>query len=286
LDEPVCDLHTHTLYSDGTLTPEELIRSAKAVGLSAIAVTDHDITDGIDAAQTEAKKHGMEVIPGIELSASAPGKNGREEEMHILGYFLDYNDAGLQKKLAEFREARRGRFEKIIEKLAEIGVRLDVSKIKAGADGHALGRPHIARALVEGGHVSSVEEAFERYLRDGARAAVPKMKLTPGECLRMIKDAGGISSIAHPRFGAPKDKEGWEALAREGLDGIEVYHSQHTSSEIKKYEKIAKDLGLLVTGGSDFHAFQNGAKGQLGDVRLPMNHLDALRQKKASLARR
>lgn len=278
-----CDFHTHTVYSDGTLTPEQLVREAHKAGLTTLSVTDHDITDGIEAAQTEAHRLGMEVIPGIELSAMVKNANGMESEMHILGYFIQYRNAHFQETLAMFRRTRLKRAEHMIAKLAHLGMKLKTEKIERHAEGKAVGRPHIARALVEAGHVTNFDEAFHKYLKEGRPAYVPKALLTPVECVQLIRRVGGLAAVAHPLFGGPRQRKGWEALIKAGLNGIEAYHSQQPPHMAKEYERLAQEYGLLVTGGSDFHSFENGPKGKLGDVRMPASVLEAMRGRKNSL---
>lgn len=275
-----CDLHTHSTYSDGTLTPAELVRAAKAARLDVIALTDHDTTDGVPEAVAEGRRIGLEVIPGIELSSSVASPTGQESEMHILGYFLRCDDAHFQNTLALLRKERVGRGIKILAKLAELGMPLNDTKWGESDDGKSFGRPHIARALVAAGHVGSVQEAFNRYLSDGKPAFVPKPMPSPAECIRMIRRVGGLAVLAHPMFGAPRQKQGWEALIKAGLNGIEAYHSQHSANQIREYVALAREFDLLVTGGSDFHAFDGSKRGQLGEVHIPEELLEALRRKK------
>jgi predicted metal-dependent phosphoesterase TrpH len=281
-----CDLHMHTFYSDGTLSPTELVRAAHKVGLTHISLTDHDITDGIDEAAEEGKKLGVEVVAGVELSAMVRNANGVESEMHILGYFLNYRNAHFQETLGMFRKTRLKRAEHMIVKLGHLGLKLSPDKIRDHANGKAVGRPHIARALLEAGYVASFEEAFHKYLKEGRPAYVPKALLTPVECVQLIRRVGGLAVVAHPQFGGPRQKKGWESLVRAGLNGIEAYHSQQPPGQAKSYERIAQEFGLLVTGGSDFHSFENGPKGALGDVRLPYSCLEALRTHKDSHEKR
>ncbi len=278
-----CDLHTHSTFSDGTLTPSELVRAAKAARLDIIALTDHDTTDGVPEAVAEGKRLGLEVIAGIELSSSVSSPTGQESELHILGYFLRFEDVHFQKLLTLFRQERLGRGKKILAKLSELGMPIDSADIQEFAEGKSFGRPHIARALVKARYVGTVQEAFNRFLKDGKPAYVPKPMPSPAECIKMIRRVGGLAVLAHPTFGAPRQRQGWEALIKAGLNGIEAYHSQHTPTQIREFVKLAKDLNLLVTGGSDFHAFDGSKRGQLGEVHLSEEILQTLRQKKLEL---
>lgn len=272
-----CDLHTHTLHSDGTLSPADLVRQAKKAGLDAIAITDHDTVAGLPEAEKEGRRHGMEIIPGVELTAVPPRKSGGESEMHILGYFIDPEDFHLQKALAGFRGERSRRLDLVLKRLAGLGLPLERSQVEAHAKGEAVGRPHIARALVEAGHVKTFDQAFDRYLQSGRAAYVPKIGPSPAECVALIRRAGGVASVAHPRFGGPSTREEWDALVAAGLGGIEARHSEQSAAEGKRYDRLARELGLVATGGSDFHSLKDGPKGRLGDVRLPYEVVERLR---------
>lgn len=275
-----CDLHMHTNYSDGTLTPEQLIQAAHAAGLTTVSLTDHDITDGLDAASEEGARLGVEVIAGIELSAMVKNAQGMETEMHILGYFINHRNAHFQETLTMFRKTRLKRAEHMIAKLAHLGMKLNTDKIEAHAQGKAVGRPHIARALMEAGHVRNFDEAFEKYLKEGRPAYVPKAQLSPVECVQLIRRVGGLAVVAHPQFGGPRQKKTWESLIRAGLNGIEAFHSQQAPHIAKEYERLAQEYGLIATGGSDFHSAENGPKGKLGDVRMPYSVVESLRARK------
>ncbi|MBI4396161.1 MAG: PHP domain-containing protein [Elusimicrobia bacterium] len=294
-----CDLHTHTVLSDGTLTPEQLVQAAKEAGLSAIAVTDHDTTQGLGPAEEEGRRLGVEILPGIEMSAKTVSAKGVETDIHILGYLIRHQDARFQDVLTMLRRERETRTRKILEKLERLGIRLTMKDVGAVAGGKylgrpsgratgteggpvALGRPHIARAMVRAGYVKTFEDAFQKYLRDGGPAYVEKTYLSPAECIQMIRRIDGVAVLAHPRFGGPRGQKGWDALVKAGLDGIEAYHSQHSAPMAKSYERLALEHGLLVTGGSDFHSHENDFTGKLGDVRMPYSVIEAMRSRKAS----
>ena len=248
-----CDLHMHTIHSDGTLTPRALVELAKAKGLVCIALTDHDTLSGIEEAQTAGNRIGIEVIAGVEISVKfEPGT------MHMLGYFVDRNSKKLSEGLASIQEARRMRNPKIIELLKSQGIHISLKEVERESGGGQVGRPHFARVLVKKGYVKDSEEAFDKYLAKGAPAYVDKRKLTSREAIEMIEEAGGIASLAHPKqlkLDSKPDQfeETIEQLQSEGLKGLEVYSSCQSQTEAARYRKTAERLGLIITGGSDFH---------------------------------
>jgi predicted metal-dependent phosphoesterase TrpH len=245
------DFHLHTTHSDGSCTPAEVIALAAKAGVTALAITDHDITTGIPEATAAGKDRGIEIIPGIEISSLLGGS-----ELHMLGYFLDYQDARLSDRLTHLRESRHRRNPKIIECLQAAGIDITYDEVRTLAGTDAVGRPHIARVLMEKGVVSSAKEAFDRWLADGRPAYVPRELPTPAEAIQWIKDAKGLAVLAHPTW--VKTTEGTladlvRALKADGLDGVEVHYSTHTVRQTRDYLALAKQQGLLVTGGSDFH---------------------------------
>ena len=248
-----CDLHMHTLHSDGTLTPTELVRLAKDKGLACIALTDHDTLNGIEEAQAEGNRIGVEVISGVEISVRfEPGT------MHILGYFVDRNCLTLKEGLAEIQGARRQRNPQIIEKLRALGIDISLEEVKRESGGDQVGRPHFARVLVQKKYVKDFEEAFNKYLTKGAPAYIDKRKLTSREAFEMIEAAGGIPSLAHPKLlkldsNLKQFEETIEQLRAEGLKGLEVYSSCQSKKEAAHYRKTAEKFRLIITGGSDFH---------------------------------
>lgn len=245
------DFHLHTTHSDGSCTPTEVIALAADAGVTALAITDHDITTGIPEATAAGKERGIEIIPGIEISSLLGGS-----ELHMLGYFLEYQDARLSERLSGLRESRHRRNPQIIERLQAAGIDITYDEVRTLAGTDAVGRPHIARVLMEKGVVSSAKEAFDQWLADGRPAYVPRELPTPAEAIRWIKEAKGLAVLAHPTW--VKTTEGTLAdlvrtLKADGLDGVEVHYSTHTVRQTRDYLALANQQGLLVTGGSDFH---------------------------------
>jgi predicted metal-dependent phosphoesterase TrpH len=262
------DLHLHTNFSDGTLSPEQLVLEANRLGFSAIAITDHDILDGIEPALSVGERYGVEVIAGVELSAESDG-----EEIHILGFYVDWQNQQFQQKLAQFRDSRRVRAMAIVDKLNQLGVDIGYDDVLRRADCSSVGRPHVAAALVERGDVSSASEAFYRFLGDGGPAYVPKHKLSPAEAIAMILDVGGIPVLAHPGV---LQQSIVPDLVSCGLMGLEAFHPYHSVETSDYYCDLAEKYNLLITGGSDCHG---QAKGRMvmGIVRLPYEHVNALK---------
>ena len=245
------DLHLHTTHSDGSCTPTEVVGLAHRVGVTAMAITDHDITTGLVEAMTAGEACGIEVIPGVEISSSFGNS-----EVHILGYFLDWEDIDLNKRLKTLRDSRHRRNPKIVEQLQNLGIDLTYEEVRALAGSDSVGRPHIARALMDKGIVSSAKEAFDRFLADGKPAYVPRDLPAPVEAIHWIKAAGGLAVLAHPTWVRCADRSLAELvrqLKADGLDGVEVYYSTHAARQTREYLSLAQQLGLLVTGGSDFH---------------------------------
>ena len=255
------DLHTHTIASDGLLAPEALVALAHDAGVGVLAVADHDSTDGVDPAMTAGRRVGMEIIPAVEINTDI-----HESEIHILGYYVDHHQAWLQEFLGRLRDGRVNRAAKMVEKLNALGIRIDFARVRALASG-AVGRPHVARALVEAGVVGSTEEAFEKYLGRNGPAYVERTKLSPPEAVQVIQRAGGIPVLAHPGWGV-KD-EVIPALVEAGLEGLEVYYPDHTPAMVTRYLEIAGRLRLLVTGGTDFHGGDLATKVPPGSQYVP-----------------
>lgn len=264
------DLHLHTTASDGTLTPPELVFQARAAGLSIISITDHDTTAGCDAARAAARDAALQLIPGIEISAVADGR-----DVHVLGYFIDARVASLQAFLDRQRADRIRRVTEMGDRLSALGCPIDVAPVMANAArGRSVGRPQIAAALVDAGHVRTPDEAFERFLEFGGAAYVPRHGASPAEVVAIIHGAGGLASLAHP--GITARDELIAPLAAAGLDALEAAHGDHDAATEARYRALAADLGLLVTGGSDFHGDTGHRASRLGTATLPPHDFEAL----------
>ncbi|MCS7230904.1 MAG: PHP domain-containing protein [Elusimicrobiota bacterium] len=276
--EKYVDLHIHTIYSDSNLSPKELIEYAKKLNLSAVGITDHDTTDGIEEAIKEANKYGIEVVPGIEISAIFNGSS--ENEVHILGYYIDWQDEELQEKLKLFRKARIERAYKILEKLKLVGINIDVEKIITKNNNSSIGRLHFARLLVEQKRVNSIKEAFDLYLGYGRCAYVPKFMFSVEEAISMILKAKGIPVLAHPYISIYNDNESFKKLIKQGIKGIEVFHSNHHKNVEEELMLIAEKYGLLITGGSDCHGKLDNLEVLLGSIKVPYVYLENLKKYK------
>jgi 3',5'-nucleoside bisphosphate phosphatase len=266
-------LHCHSTASDGECEPAEVARRARAVGLAAIALTDHDSTDGVADAAQEGAKLGVRVIPGCEFSVRAPWG-----ELHVLALFLPQADARLQTFLRDTRAARRRRGEQIIAKLQGLGVVIDLEDVQAqlGGDGRALGRPHVARALVDCGVCDNVSDAFRRYLGRGRAAYVEKPLPKLGEVADLVHDVGGLTVAAHL---GDHGKEGQLRIFQDqGLDCVEVRHPSHAPAVEQRLMRIAERLGLGITGGSDWHGESEYGESHapLGGMRVPDTWLEPL----------
>jgi len=248
----VVDLHTHSTASDGSLPPRDLVRLARQRGLQALALTDHDTVDGLAEALAAGAEFGVEVIPGVEISARHPLGS-----MHILGYFLDYQSELLGRRLAILKQARKDRNPQIIAKLNALGIPLRMAAVERISGGGQMGRPHIAQALFQGGYVRTLQEAFDVYLGNQGRAYVSKFRFPPEEAIAMIRDAGGLPVLAHPFTLGLHTPETLGPLLREltalGLVGVECHYPEYTLEQEALYASLARQLGLLITGGSDFH---------------------------------
>lgn len=270
--EGKADLHTHTLYSDGGLSPGELIKKAKDVGLNIVGITDHDSVGGLDEAIEEGGNSGVEVIPGIELSAVYDGN-----EIHILGYFIDFQSVLLQKSLEVLRKERLKRAGRIVDKLNNMKIPLTMESVLAGVSGESVGRPHIANALVSEGLAESYRQAFSKYLGDKCPAYEQKVTFSPQEAIGLIAECNGLSFLAHP--GNSVDDALIVHLVESGLDGIEVVHPSHSSDIVKRYRAIAAEYDLLESGGSDFHGGMKGDNDNFGHLWLPHSMVDNMRNR-------
>ena len=256
------DLHMHSAASDGTLNVEELVRLAASVGLKTIALTDHDTTAGLDDAILFGNKLGLEVIPSIELSAEDNG------EVHILGYFLNYDNQEFQTKLKHFRDTRFNRGELIVRKLAELGMPIEWKRVQEIANGASIGRPHFAEAMKEKGYVQTIAEAFEKYLHNGGPAFVDREKITPVQAVQMIRKVGGLAVLAHPTYVNDLDRI-LEETVQAGLAGIETYYGHYDNETVERFLELAHKYNIVPTGGSDFHGRDDGGQVYLGERLIP-----------------
>jgi len=258
-DDPRADLHLHTTASDGALTPTEAVEAASKMGLTAIGVTDHDTVAGIDEALAASAEFGVEVVPGVEISTLYA-----KTEAHILGYYMDHHDPELLATFRSLTDARYNRGRMIVEKLNSSGVALDFSQVEQIAQGGAIGRPHVARAMVEAGIVGSMDGAFGKYLCEGGPGYVERFKVTPAEAVRIIQAAGGVACVAH--VAKLKRDELIAELMEIGLVGIEASHPDHAAAGTRFYKRFAAKRGLIATGGSDAHCLGDPRRGGIGSV--------------------
>jgi len=270
------DLHIHTTFSDGSLSAQEVLQLASQNGLKAISITDHDCIDAYPELIKEGELLGVEVIPGVELSAEIDGK-----DIHILGYLIDIENAKLNQKLKEMKEVRYTRARKIVKNLNRQGIDLRFDTVLKIAGEGAIGRPHIAAAMLKEELIYSFREAFDRYIGYDSPAYVEKMNFRPREVFELILDAGGIPVLAHP--GATQVDERIPEFIKDGILGIEVYHPEHNVAITRYYKKLCRTQGLLMTGGSDFHAGEH-PKAEIGSIRAPYSILTHLRKKHQQLA--
>jgi predicted metal-dependent phosphoesterase TrpH len=264
------DLHMHTNYSDGQHSPEELIIKVKEAGIDMISITDHDTVDGIDEGVEFGQQKGIEVIPGLEISSDI-----KDREVHILGYFFDPKNRELEEYLKFFRAERIKRAARIAEKLNALGLEINLDDIMEVAKNSAVGRPHIAKAMVKKGLVSNYFEAFSKYIGNGCPAYERKVHVSPRSAFKIISDAGGLSFIAHP--GNLPDVIMME-LIEAGLDGIEVIHPSHLPHQIKHYRGIVNEYFLLESGGSDFHGGDRNDYTNLGKYTTSITKVEAMRK--------
>jgi hypothetical protein len=263
------DLHTHTNQSDGLLPPETLVQMAAEVGLRAIAITDHDEIGALEIAISIGDEFGIEIIPGVELSAVHQGY-----DVHILGYFIDFHHPRLLEFLNYFRNERLRRVHRILEKLNTLGCRVSLESVMRKAGPGSVGRPHVADVLLEEGHVTSYKEAFNRFLADGKAAFVPKVRLSPAEAVTIIHEAHGVACLAHP--GQNLTEPIILDIIRSGVDAIEVVHPKHSAHQREHFREHAVAFGLLETGGSDFHGGRKGEE-KLGDYVVGYEKVEKIR---------
>ncbi len=272
------DLHSHTTASDGGLGPRELVREAARHGGRVLAITDHDSTEALAEAFDEvARRPPMTLVPGIEINCDVDGG-----EVHILGYFLEYETEWFQAFLREQRAERVARVYRIAARLAELGMPIDPAEVFALVKEGSAGRPHIAQVMVARGYVKTFREAFDRYLRAGGPANVPRKRLSPAETVVTIRRVGGVPVLAHP--GLAERDEIIPDLVRAGLLGIECYYHEHSATQTRNYLQACKDLDLVATGGSDFHGLHIGRTNPLGSPPVPLSVYEALKAR-AEVAR-
>lgn len=256
------DLHVHTTASDGLLSPSQTVDAALRKGVWLLGIADHDTTEGVPEAAAAARAAGVTLVPGVELSVGSGPR-----EIHVLGYFVETEHEALQTVLARLRGARDTRNERILARLREMGMPLDSGRLKEIAGNGSVGRPHIATALLEAGHVGSLGEAFGRYLARGKQAYVGRERLEAAEAGVVIKQAGGIPVLAHPaKLGGP---QAIEQILDDGMEGVEVYHTDHTAMDVEMLLGIAKRRDLLVTGGSDSHGPYSEKPVAVGSLDIP-----------------
>ena len=269
--EPRADLHLHTHHSDGTFPPQEVVRRAKSLGLTTISVTDHDTVAALPAARAAAGKE-LEILAGVELTAISHGR-----ELHILGYGFREEDPALRGYLEQAQSRRRGRIQLMIDQLKERGIEVTLQEVeRVAGEGNSVGRPHLAEVMVKKRAVHSLNEAFDRYIGDHAPCFVKQAVLTAAGAARLIREAGGVAVLAHPHRMV---EDHWiPDLAAAGIEGIEVYHSDHDPSVTEHYRRIAQEQGLLMTGGSDCHGFRRAQGPLIGTVKVPDSCLENLKQ--------
>ena len=259
------DLHLHSTASDGKFSPEELVGKAAELGLTVIALTDHDSVDGIIPALKAAKAFpGLTVIPGVEISTDMP-----YGQAHVLGYFIDYTGDELRTSLERFRSSRQRRAQGMIAKLHDLGIDLDWQRVQEIAGEGSIGRPHIAQAMLEKGHITSFVEAFNKYIGQGGPAYVERDKMTPAEAVALILRAKGLPVLAHPATVTNPEALVVELKAA-GLIGIEAYYKDYSADETRAMAGLADRLGLIATGGSDYHGLDDSSEVMLGGVDVPV----------------
>ncbi|HMJ18409.1 MAG TPA: PHP domain-containing protein [Gemmatimonadaceae bacterium] len=269
------DLHTHSTASDGTLPPEQVVEAAAQCGLKALALTDHDTIGGIPAAREAGERLGIRIITGVELSAFQDG-----HEVHVLALHLSQLDT-LHKRLEDLRASRFSRAEKIVEKLNALGIPITLDEVLLQSNGGAVGRPHVARALIARGVVHDFRDAFMRYLGGNGSAFVPKDKLSIEDAIAIAHDAGALAIWAHPGDGGRREK--LEPLVAAGLDGVEIRHPSHSGEDIKRLQALTDFFGLVPSGGSDWHGATEGPR-RLGMMNVPAEWLERQDERVASLA--
>jgi predicted metal-dependent phosphoesterase TrpH len=265
------DLHLHTNFSDGTYTPEELASHGKRLGFCALALSDHDTLEGCDRMAAACAANDIEFIPAAELTAELDG-----HELHLLAYYVDTANARLLVELARFQEVRQNRIREMVARINKLNVPLRAEAVFEIANCRAPGRPHVARALVKQGFCHNLDEAFDRFLKKGKPAWVPKFKMSAVEAVDLVHQAGGVAVMAHPGLNRCDDLI--PALADCGMDGLECFHTKHAGAEAEHYLRMAEQENLLVTGGSDCHGLSKG-KPLIGGIKLPYWRVEELKKR-------
>jgi 3',5'-nucleoside bisphosphate phosphatase len=273
------DLHTHTTCSDGSFSPTALVQWAHTHSIHTLSITDHDTTEGLEEALVAARNIPIEIIPGIEISARNQGR-----ETHVLGYFIKTDDPTFTARISRLQGTRLLRVQEILHKLGKVGIDIPLERVKALAGTGSIGRPHIAQLLIEGGHVANVHEAFAHYLGSKGKAYAPRDVPEVAEVFAWIREAGGIAILAHPYWDGYRTDEATkacEALVEQGLQGLEVFYGTFSAKQISFNLHLAKQLGLLLTGGSDFHGTLRPeiaiGRGR-GSLKVPPSVIDKLRK--------
>ncbi len=270
MNNTFADLHIHTCFSDGILTPQEIINKANKLGFSCLAITDHDCIDGISPAISCSLKYYIQIIPAVELTAEYDNT-----EIHILGYFIDYKNKQFCNKLEILCDARRDRIYKMVAKLNALDVNIKAEEVLKLSGKGSVGRLHVAHVLLRNGYVKTIPEAFNKYIGNNGPCYVNRFKLTPQEAIKIIKKINGIAVVAHPH--SMNKDELIIKLIKYGIGGIEVYHPDHTRAVTLSYLEMAKKYNLLVTGGSDYHGFGK-KKAQFGGIKVSYELVERLKQ--------
>jgi len=274
------DLHLHTSASDGRLSPTEVVRLAGSQGLKQISISDHDSTEGLAEAFEESKNFpDLRIIPGIELSTDVPG-----DEIHMLGYFIQYDDKEFQDILKQFRTGRLDRAQEMVRKLAALGIVLDWERVKEIAGDGSVGRPHIALAMVEEGYCKEPKDAFPEYLGRNGLAYAERPKMTPTEGVEMLRRVGGVPVLAHPAY-MNELEPNIVALKEAGLMGMEVYYAKFDADTVRRLKTLAEKYDLIPCGGSDFHGLGNADDAVLGSAGPPASTVDQLEEASQSIIR-
>jgi 3',5'-nucleoside bisphosphate phosphatase len=273
----VIDLHSHTVHSDGDRSPEHLLAEAAAAGISILSVTDHDTVSGIGECRLAAARHGVRLVPGIELSCELHGC-----EVHVLGHFLDDAFFALGKLAEEMMAERRERMERMVRRAQELGcAEVTLEKVIAASGGENLGRPHLARVLVDCGRAATIKDAFDKFLRTGAPMWVDRRRLAIPDALSIIHGAGGTASVAHPGANGVSRQE-LKGLAALGLDAVEAHHPEHPPNQAEAFDRWAAEFGMLITAGSDYHGPTVQPDRKLGARWLAADRFAALEERAAA----